>query len=373
MTEETDRLVWVDVETTGLDPDVDRILELGVIITDGELEPIAAMHTMFNVGLSRVKMTEAVWKMHTDNGLLDEIRTREGQYPPRIASMFDVPHFGELPGSFLTAGLNEVSYTETYREFMGLIRTHGAVGAPLAGSSVAFDRAMLKSAGFVAALDLLHYRNFDVSVFREALRRWLPEITLPPKSERHRVFDDLAVSIETARLMRKLLAQEDIVLGIKTDPMAMIEEWRESKSLRELHSFMGWTRSDYRHWMETDEPPAFLPPDPDPAEWPPFHGPMSDEDPDPEPAPEIVRDPDTAPLDVDQETQPKIDPPRCSATCEHGSRCILPSDHQPPDRHETEHGCICYDPKTPSDDGADPETTSTASNPFDPDKGDIPF
>jgi len=35
---------------------------------------------------------------------------------------------------------------------------------------------------------------------------------------------------------------------------------------------------------------------------------------------------------------------RCATRCDHDSRCTLPDGHTPADRHETEHGCICYDP-----------------------------
>lgn len=307
MDETTDRLVWVDVETTGLDPTTDRILELGVIITDGSLEPIAGMHAMFNVGLP-MRMTETVWKMHTANGLLDELKTRAEQWPLRVASKSDVPHFGVLRGSFITAGLIDTLYTDAYLGFIELIKTYDAVGAPLAGSSVSFDRGMLKAAGFTVALDLLHYRNFDVSVFREAIRRWRPDVELPPKSDRHRVFDDLAVSIETARLARKLLLpdptrvwqnltgwstneinvwietnaplefMEEQLYEISTDPNEMVSEWHLSDSVRELHEFMGWSSSDYGHWFATSEPPPFL---------------------QPEPEVEPITDPHTAPLDVD--------------------------------------------------------------------------
>jgi hypothetical protein len=34
---------------------------------------------------------------------------------------------------------------------------------------------------------------------------------------------------------------------------------------------------------------------------------------------------------------------RCSTRCDHDSQCTLPGDHEPADRHETDHGCICYD------------------------------
>ena len=36
---------------------------------------------------------------------------------------------------------------------------------------------------------------------------------------------------------------------------------------------------------------------------------------------------------------------RCVTRCDHDSRCTLPDGHTPADRHETEHGCICYDPR----------------------------
>jgi hypothetical protein len=38
----------------------------------------------------------------------------------------------------------------------------------------------------------------------------------------------------------------------------------------------------------------------------------------------------------------------CETTCDHDSRCVLPAGHDPADRHETAHGCICYDPPPPN-------------------------
>lgn len=40
----------------------------------------------------------------------------------------------------------------------------------------------------------------------------------------------------------------------------------------------------------------------------------------------------------------------CGKSCDHGSPCLLYADHQPPDRHETQHGCIFFDPRAPGDD-----------------------
>lgn len=45
------------------------------------------------------------------------------------------------------------------------------------------------------------------------------------------------------------------------------------------------------------------------------------------------------------------EPSVCLQQCAHGSECLLPAGHEPPDRHETQHGCIAYDPRTGSSAG----------------------
>lgn len=67
-------LLWLDIETTGLDPHLDAILEIGAILTDIDLKEISRFHAIYSLPLFiRKKMDPYVTEMHVRNGLLDEI------------------------------------------------------------------------------------------------------------------------------------------------------------------------------------------------------------------------------------------------------------------------------------------------------------
>ncbi len=51
----------------------------------------------------------------------------------------------------------------------------------------------------------------------------------------------------------------------------------------------------------------------------------------------------------------------CATRCDHGSPCKLPRDHHPAWCHETEHGCICYDPE-PAGSTRDPQAPATLAD-----------
>ena len=42
---------------------------------------------------------------------------------------------------------------------------------------------------------------------------------------------------------------------------------------------------------------------------------------------------------------PDVPPSPCGKECDHGSPCRLSTGHAPADRHETEHGCVFFDPR----------------------------
>ena len=71
-----DTLLWIDVETTGLDPDSDALLEIGMLYTDGGLHPIDAPLDL----VLRWDGTpdDFIKGMHGPNGLLAECRTLHG-------------------------------------------------------------------------------------------------------------------------------------------------------------------------------------------------------------------------------------------------------------------------------------------------------
>ena len=173
-----DELVWIDCEMTGLDLATDRLIEIAVLVTDGDLNILGegvdvVIHTD-DAALDG--MIEIVTRMHTSSGLIDEVR----------ASTIDVA----------TAEAMALDYI---REHVKQANT-----APLAGNSIATDR------GFIArdmpTLDsFLHYRMIDVSSIKELCRRWYPRIYFgqPEKGLAHRALADIHESIRELRFYRQ--------------------------------------------------------------------------------------------------------------------------------------------------------------------------
>ena len=109
-------MVWIDVETTGLDTEQDALLEVAMLITDCELEPLAGSNYVIHwPDPTDLPMSQLVRKMHTDNGLLDECRVSKLLIP------------------------------EIDRRLAALLRQQGIDGtAPICGSTVHSARAFVK-------------------------------------------------------------------------------------------------------------------------------------------------------------------------------------------------------------------------------------
>lgn len=172
-----DELVWIDCEMTGLDLGKDRLIEIAVLVTDGELNLLGdGLDVVIHADDESLDgMAEVVATMHRKSGLTEEVRS----------SAIDVP----------TAEAMVLDY----------IRGHvkQAKTAPLAGNSIGTDR------GFIArdmpALDgFLHYRMIDVSSIKELCRRWYPRIYFgqPEKGLAHRALADIHESIRELKYYR---------------------------------------------------------------------------------------------------------------------------------------------------------------------------
>lgn len=174
------RLVWIDLEMTGLNPVTDQIVEIAAIVTDGDLTELDAGVT-FVVRPPDLAildgMDEVVVRMHTESGLLTDI-------PDGIA--------------LAEAGERVLEY----------VRSHVPEErrAPLAGSSVYVDRGFL--ARHLPELDgYLHYRLVDVSTLKELTRRWYPRayFNAPTKTGGHRALADIRESIAELRYYRQVV------------------------------------------------------------------------------------------------------------------------------------------------------------------------
>ncbi|MSP25050.1 MAG: oligoribonuclease [Myxococcales bacterium] len=162
------RLVWIDLEMTGLDPQTCVIVEIATVITEGDLRVVCEGPTFVIHQPDEVldRMSPEVRAMHDHNGLYEQIRA------------------------------SKVGLAEAEAATLAFVRTHCEEGtAPLAGNSIHKDRQFIER--YMPALDrYVHYRNVDVSTVKELARRWYPE-RVPPyaKGDRHRALADIRESI----------------------------------------------------------------------------------------------------------------------------------------------------------------------------------
>jgi oligoribonuclease len=144
----SDNLIWIDLEMTGLKTDSDSIIEIATVVTDKELNilaagPVLAIHQAESV---LAGMDDWNQNQHGSSGLLTRVR----------ASSVSV---GEAEARTL--------------EFLAPWVPPGA--SPMCGNSICQDRRFL--AREMPALErFFHYRNLDVSTLKELARRWAPRV-----------------------------------------------------------------------------------------------------------------------------------------------------------------------------------------------------
>lgn len=164
-----DLLVWVDLEMSGLDPERERILELAVILTDGNLEHVADGPELVLHQPDELLDAMDAWNTshHTESGLVERVRH---------------------------STLSEAAAEEQVLAF--LVEHCVPDTARLAGNSIWQDRRFLERA-MPRLLEHLHYRLVDVSTVKELARLWRPALieSAPKKEERHRALEDIRESI----------------------------------------------------------------------------------------------------------------------------------------------------------------------------------
>jgi oligoribonuclease len=170
-------LVWIDCEMTGLDPETEVLVEIAVIITDGQLERIEeGPDIVISAPQDKLDaMVDVVREMHAASGLTEEIAR-----------------------STVALADAEQQVLEFVRRWVPEPQT-----APLAGNSVHADRAFLHR--YMPELEsYVHYRNVDVSTVKELARRWYPGLldAAPQKRGGHRALADIRESIEELRYYR---------------------------------------------------------------------------------------------------------------------------------------------------------------------------
>jgi oligoribonuclease len=172
-----DRLVWIDCEMTGLDLAIDELVEVAVVVTDFDLEPVdPGFSIVINPDPAALaNMGEFVTDMHRSSGLLEEI--------PAGVSLADA----------------EFAVLEYLLQH---VPTGGK--APIAGNTIGTDRAFL--AKYMPRVDAhLHYRSVDVSSIKVLAKEWFPRIYFnsPSKNGGHRALADILESIRELEYYRR--------------------------------------------------------------------------------------------------------------------------------------------------------------------------
>ena len=169
-------LIWIDMEMTGLNPDTDRIIEVATVITDAQLNLIAESPVLVVFQANDVLSGMDKWNQstHSKSGLIDRVK-----------------------GS-------KLSEAEVEAQMLAFLLQHVPSGvSPMCGNSICQDRRFM--ARWMPQLEgHFHYRNLDVSTFKELVKRWKPEIASGLKKEsKHEALADIYDSINELKYYRE--------------------------------------------------------------------------------------------------------------------------------------------------------------------------
>lgn len=169
-------LIWLDMEMSGLSPDNDRILELAAVVTDAELNVLGESPVLVVHQSDAVLDGMDAWNKgtHGRSGLIDKVKA---------------------------STLDEATASQQMIDFLKQFVPAGK--SPMCGNSICQDRRFM--ARYMPELEsFFHYRNLDVSVFKELARRWKPEIYAGfKKASRHEALADIYESIDELKYYRE--------------------------------------------------------------------------------------------------------------------------------------------------------------------------
>ena len=169
-------LVWLDCEMTGLDPEKERIIEIAVVVTGPQLTPriegpVLAIHQSNELLEQMDKWNKGT---HGRSGLIDKVK----------ASM-----------------VNEEDAQAQLLAFLAHYVPKGKT--PMCGNTIGQDRRFLVK--YMPKLEtFFHYRNVDVSTFKELAKRWRPEVySAFKKRQSHTALADVHESIDELQHYRE--------------------------------------------------------------------------------------------------------------------------------------------------------------------------
>ena len=162
-------LIWLDCEMTGLDPEIDRLIEIAVIVTGPTLEPrIEGPVLVIHQSDEQLDKMDA-WNKgtHGRSGLIDKVKT---------------------------SAVTEAEAEQQVLEFVAKYAPKNST--PMCGNSISQDRRFLVK--YMPRLEaFFHYRNLDVSSLKELAKRWNPEVYSSfRKQQKHTALADVHESID---------------------------------------------------------------------------------------------------------------------------------------------------------------------------------
>ena len=177
------RIVWVDLEMTGLDCDKDAIIEIACIITDGDLNIVATSPDLVINQPKDVMDNMAEWctEHHGKSSLTEQVLQ------------------------------SKISLQDAEDIIYNFVCQYTAKGVcPLAGNSIHVDKQFLEKQ-MPSVIRHLHYRIIDVSTIKELCRRWYPleYSKCPRKKMLHRALDDINESIDELKFYRRTIFKTD--------------------------------------------------------------------------------------------------------------------------------------------------------------------
>ncbi|AVL71307.1 MULTISPECIES: oligoribonuclease [Oligella] len=169
------RLVWLDMEMSGLDPETERVLEVAVVVTESDLTvvaegPVLAIHQPDEILNA---MDEWNTTTHARTGLTERVRA------------------------------STITEAEAEQQLIAFLSQYVNKGtSPLCGNTVSQDRRFMFK--YMPEFErFFHYRTLDVSTLKELARRWYPEVYRGVvKKGRHEALADIYESIEELKHYR---------------------------------------------------------------------------------------------------------------------------------------------------------------------------
>lgn len=162
------RLVWLDMEMTGLDPEKERIIEVAVVVTEPDLTVVAEGPVLVVHQSDALLDAMDNWNKgtHGRSGLIDKVRA------------------------------STINESEAQATLISFLSQHVSPGkSPLCGNTISQDRRFMYK--YMPELEtFFHYRNLDVSTLKELAKRWRPDVYKGfDKKSKHEALADIYESI----------------------------------------------------------------------------------------------------------------------------------------------------------------------------------